>query len=134
MFCAPDGVFLRCWGSKGDGNVQFRSPTGVAVANGEVFVTDWGRCNVSVFRASDGAFLRKWGSEGSGEGHFKGPLGVAVDGGLVYVADSGNGRVQVFEACDGRFVRQWAVAGATGLAIGGGVLLVTGCEYVSCFH
>jgi uncharacterized protein (TIGR03663 family) len=129
---APDGTFLRQWGSHcnletnqgctdpdgsgpllpGDG--QFREPWGIAVSNdGRVYVADTWNHRVQCFD-TNGTFLVKWGASGESMdmgGVFYGPRDVAVDAsGRVYVTDTGNERVTVFDA-DGRFLNQWGSEG-----------------------
>lgn len=82
----------------------FFGPRGVAVADGEIYVTDTGNERVQVF-ASDGTFLRAFGGFGSEPGKLIEPVGIAVDDSRVYVADSGNGRLSIFER-DGTPVTQ----------------------------
>lgn len=74
----------------------FFGPRGVAIHDGEIFVTDTGNERVQVF-ASDGTFLRTFGGFGNEPGKLIEPVGIAVsDDGTVYVADSGNSRLSIF--------------------------------------
>ena len=83
----------------------FFGPRGVAVHDGEIYVTDTGNERVQVF-ASDGTFLRTFGGYGTGPGQLIEPVGIAVsDDGRIYIADSGNGRLSIFER-DGTPVSQ----------------------------
>ncbi len=83
----------------------FFGPRGIAVHNGDIYVTDTGNERVQVF-ASDGTFLRAFGGHGSEPGKLIEPVGIAVDAaGRVYVADSGNARLSIFES-DGTPVTQ----------------------------
>ena len=79
-------------------------PWSVAInQRGEVVVTEWNACRVSMFSAS-GEKLRSFGSCGSGQGQFQGPSGVTVDGeGNILVADYGNHRIQKFTS-EGQFL------------------------------
>jgi DNA-binding beta-propeller fold protein YncE len=87
----------------------FFGPRGVAIDDGEIFVTDTGNERVQVF-ASDGTFLRAFGGYGTEPGKLIEPVGIAVGpDGRVYVADSGNGRLSVFER-DGTPVTQVPIA------------------------
>lgn len=94
---APDGKFLRKFGSKGSGNAQFHDPFAVAFdAFGHWLIADASNNRVQVLKP-DGSFVTAFGTKGSGPGQFEGPRGVCIDGqGHVLVADSGNNRVQVF--------------------------------------
>jgi len=95
-------------GDTPDANVSpglFYGPRGIAIADGEIYVTDTGNERVQVF-ASDGTFLRAFGGYGTDPGKLIEPVGIAVGtDGLVYVADTGNNRISVF-ASDGAPVSQ----------------------------
>lgn len=83
----------------------FFGPRSVAVADGEIFVTDTGNERVQVF-ATDGTFLRAFGGYGSEPGKLLEPVGIAIGpDGNVWVADSGNSRLSVFTR-DGDVVAQ----------------------------
>lgn len=74
----------------------FFGPRSVAIADGEIYVTDTGNERVQVF-ASDGTFLRAFGGYGSEPGKLLEPVGIAIGpDGNVWVADSGNNRISVF--------------------------------------
>lgn len=86
----------------------FFGPRGIAVSNGEIFVTDTGNERVQVF-GPDGTFLRAFGGFGSEPGKLVEPVGIAIGpDGNVYVADSGNARLSVFTR-DGTPVAQFPV-------------------------
>jgi DNA-binding beta-propeller fold protein YncE len=108
---APSYMFLRKWGSKGNGDGQFNFPTGIAVDNsGNLYVADKENHRVQKF-SSEGAFLLKWGREGTGKGQFYFPIGVAVDSaGNLYVVDEGNHRIQKFSS-EGTFLSTWGGEG-----------------------
>jgi DNA-binding beta-propeller fold protein YncE len=84
---SPSGTLLNSWGSRGSGDGQLSSPSGIAVdsSSGKVYVADSGNHRVQVFSA-DGNFLRKWGSEENyGDGMLGKPQWIAVDAsGTVY--------------------------------------------------
>jgi DNA-binding beta-propeller fold protein YncE len=106
------GNFLFKFGSRGNGDGQFKyRPTGIAIGNNAVYVTDIRTDRVQKFDLS-GNFLLKWGTEGSGDGQFRNPWGIAVDKttGWVYVADEGNHRVQKFDSL-GNFLLKWGTEG-----------------------
>jgi DNA-binding beta-propeller fold protein YncE len=91
----------------------FYGPRSIAIANGELYVTDTGNERVQVF-ASDGTFLRAFGGTGSEPGQLLEPVGIAIGpDGLVYVADTGNTRLSVFQQ-DGTPVTQIPVPEWTG--------------------
>jgi len=130
---APDGTFLRAWGSycemesghgcadpdgngplqMGDG--QFREPWGIAVApDGRVYVADTWNHRIQVFDAA-GTFLTGWGGfaeTNSLTDRFYGPRDMAIDAsGRVYVSDTGNERIMVFDL-EGNFLEQWGSEGS----------------------
>jgi len=88
---------------------RFFGPRSVAVADGEIYVTDTGNERVQVF-SSDGTFLRAFGGYGSVPGKLLEPVGIAIGpDGNVWVADSGNSRLSIFTR-DGTAVRQIPMA------------------------
>jgi tripartite motif-containing protein 71 len=93
-----DGDLLASWGSRGNGNGEFKYPAGLGItADGTIFVADTGNDRVQYFTAK-GAFLGKWGSYGAGNGEFDYLIAVAArpSGSRVYVADTDNHRIQYF--------------------------------------
>ena len=91
------GTKLKTVGSKGTGNGQFESPTGIAIGPGNtVWVTDKGNNRVEQFN-EEGTWLKTVGAAGEGNGQFKEPEGIAFGpDGALWVSDSGNNRVQEF--------------------------------------
>lgn len=109
-----DGDFLRAFGSRGNGNGQFRNlcgTAGVAVdAAGSVYVSDWGNHRVEKFDRG-GRFVRALGRFGSGPGQFNQPGALATDvAGNLYVLDRKNYRIQKFDR-NGRFLLQMGRSG-----------------------
>ncbi len=109
--CNAEGDFFGNFGSSGEGDGQFISPSGGAVdSQGRVYVSDEHVHRITVFDPS-GAFLSKWGSHGSGEGELDTPSGVAFDSqDDLYVADTHNNRIQKFTA-GGRFLLSFGAKG-----------------------
>lgn len=105
------GVFVRRWGSYGNGNGQVNAPQGVAVdLSGNVYVADTGNSRIQKFD-SNGNVSLIIGSAGSTDGKLNSPQGVAIDSsGNIYVADTGNNRIQVFNS-SGTYVRKWGSLG-----------------------
>lgn len=106
-----DGRPLSVWGSSGNGEGQFTSARGIAIApNGDVYVTDLLSDRVQKFDRK-GNYLALLGGPGTGDGQFDGPAGIAVNAsGDVYVADLGNHRIQKFSST-GAFVKKWGTYG-----------------------
>jgi DNA-binding beta-propeller fold protein YncE len=72
--------YCNTWGSRGSGNGQFDSPSGIDLDfRGNVYVVDTGNNRIQKLNATDGKFITKWGSSGSGPGQFVIPTGIAVD-------------------------------------------------------
>lgn len=61
----PRYEFVKSWGGRGSGPGQFHDPTGVAVADAELFVADARNGRIQVFDL-DGNFKREFGSPGDG--------------------------------------------------------------------
>jgi DNA-binding beta-propeller fold protein YncE len=100
-----DGSVLSAWGAAGAGAGDLRTPFGVAVGGGRVYVADFGNDRVQVFGV-DGSAQMSVGGRGSGDGQFLRPAGVAVGpDGTLYVTDHFNDRIERFGG-DGRFQAQ----------------------------
>lgn len=118
-------IFDFPFGSKGSGNGQFSSPTGIATdAQGNAWVADTSNNRVQQFNPK-GEYLTKFGSLGSGNGQFYAPSGIAIDSkGNIWVVDSGNNRVQQFNS-KGEYITKFGSLGSgngqlnfpTGIAI-----------------
>ena len=123
-----DNLFVRAFGSPGNGNGQFVYPRHVTVAQSRVFISDSGSHRVQVF-GTDGAFLFKFGSFGSAPGQFHSPRGIAFSeraANLIFVCDTVNNRVQAF-TMDGEFSYSWRVKSPEAIAVNGsGIIAVTG--------
>ena len=94
------------FGSSGEGDGQFVSPTSVACnSRGEIIVADGKNHRIQVFDRN-GKFLLKFGLEGDENGPLKEPYGVTVDqrNNQIVVADTKNHRIQIFDE-RGTFLR-----------------------------
>ncbi len=91
----PPYEFVSTWGDKGSAPGQFDDPTGIAVANDEVFVADSRNGRIQVFDL-DGRHKRQFGAPGSGPGQLGRPMNLRVHDGRLYVAEYFNDRIQVF--------------------------------------
>lgn len=67
----PGYEFVKAWGEKGSSPGQFSDPTGIAVANGQVFVADSRNGRIQVFDL-DGNFKRQFGRPGKDPGELAG--------------------------------------------------------------
>jgi DNA-binding beta-propeller fold protein YncE len=108
---APDRTFLLAWGSEGEGNGQFLSPSSIAIGNdGVVYVGDDARGDIQKFDG-DGQYLGTIGEYGMETGQLFNPSGVVVTGnGDVLVADYSNFRIQRFTS-SGEFLDAWGQHG-----------------------
>lgn len=68
----PGYTFVTAWGEPGRAPGQFRDPTGMAVAAGEVFVADSRNGRIQVFDAN-GGFKRQFGTPGEATGELGRP-------------------------------------------------------------
>jgi DNA-binding beta-propeller fold protein YncE len=83
------GTLIATHGTRGNGDGQFNYPSHLALANGELYVTDTMNSRIQVLRAADGAYQRQLGARGLTLGNLVRPKGVSVDGeGNVYVIES----------------------------------------------
>jgi len=105
------GNFISNFGSNGNGNGQFNSPSGIATnSEGNILVCDKNNQRVQVFN-SKGQFISKFGSQGNGNGQFQNPEGICVDlNDNIYVCDSGNNRIQIFDS-EGNFISKFGSQG-----------------------
>ena len=98
----------RWVGKEGTGDLQFRSPRGVAFTHkGDIVVVDKENCRVQILWAN-GKFKGKFGTMGSNNGEFKRPSDVVIDAnGTMYISDTENNRIQYFDT-------QWKFQGVIG--------------------
>ena len=109
------GALVATFGRRGVQGGEFNFPTHLAIAAGELYVTDTLNHRVQVLRLSDGGFVRQIGTRGLGLGQLVRPKGVSVDGdGNVYVIESYHDTLLVFSP-RGEFLLP---VGGTGRATG----------------
>jgi len=82
------------------GEGVLNEPIGIALAGGEILVSDAGRNQILVFDP-EGNIVRSFGQEGRGPGELSRPMLMDIAGGKLYVAEYVNDRVQVF-SLDGK--------------------------------
>uniref|UniRef100_A0A1X7UTW8 SMP-30/Gluconolactonase/LRE-like region domain-containing protein n=1 Tax=Amphimedon queenslandica TaxID=400682 RepID=A0A1X7UTW8_AMPQE len=107
-----DGYLVALVGEEGEGPLQFKMPTGLAISpeTGKIYVADSGNCRIQVLNP-DLTFSHAFGSKGSANGQFKAPHDIAIDSqGLVYVTEA-NCRIQKFSP-SGEFVGQFDIEGS----------------------
>ena len=101
-----NGTLIKRIGTRGDGKLQFQSPTGLRVHphNGGVYIADSDNHRM-ILLSRQFEYVKEFGTETSKRGSTTLPWDVAFDSkGLVYVANSSND-IQQFTA-DGRYVRR----------------------------
>jgi len=78
------------------GTPQLSWPQGIAIADKEIFISNHGNDNISVF-STRGNFHREFGSPGDEDECLDGPRGLAISTtGELIVCDSDNNRLSVF--------------------------------------
>tara|TARA_R110001592_G_scaffold104699_2_gene294609 strand:- start:5657 stop:6682 length:1026 start_codon:yes stop_codon:yes gene_type:complete len=105
----PDYQFISAWGELGSEPGQFHDPTGIAVNETEVFVSDARNARIQVFDYQ-GRFKRQFGRKGDAFGQLGRPMNLTLDGDELYVADYFNDRIHVF-ALDGTPLRMMGKSG-----------------------
>jgi hypothetical protein len=114
-----EGKFIRSFGSKGSGNVEFNGPYGVALLNithaTVLVIADCYNHRIQICSA-EGIFVRKFGCLGSGNVQFNCPSGVAVHprSGNIIICDRGNHRIQICND-DGVYIRSFGSFGSDNL-------------------
>jgi len=91
----PGYQFIRSWGQLGVAPSQFHDPTGIALSENEVFVSDSRNARIQVFDF-EGQYKRHFGGQGSGFGQLGRPMNLSIHNGELYVADYWNDRIQVY--------------------------------------
>lgn len=98
-----EGYHLRSIGTKGSGRRQFSSPSGIAIHDDVMYVSEFFNHRIQKL-STLGDYKSTFGKHGSGDGELNGPRGLCLDRilKLVFVSDSGNNRVSIFHL-DGAF-------------------------------
>eukprot|EP00731_Ephydatia_muelleri_P035529 Em0132g8a len=90
------GQLKNTIGSRGSGDGQFSSPSGISIKGDVLYVADTLNHRVQKLTSS-GKFLHKFGQEGSGQGQFNRSLVVIIDSNnKLIVSDWENDRIQIF--------------------------------------
>jgi len=114
---ADDVCFVDEFGSFGDDDGEFDSPTALVLDTGTdlLYIVDSGNNRIQIIDvngncgndelANDVCFVDEFGTFGNGEGEFDLPSGLSLDTGsdLLYIADTGNDRIQIIDVngnCD----------------------------------
>src|SRR4051794_40686358 len=122
---APDGTFIRSFGSAGTGAGQWRTPRAITVDQaGDVYVGDTNNFQVDVYHP-DGTFVRSFGDQ-TGDGKLTSFGQLAVDSkGNTWIADPNQGLYEYGPA--GNFLLHTKIATSTsdtfaapGVAVGPG--------------
>lgn len=91
----PPYTLVHSWGEKGSGPGQLNDPTGIAVTDSEVFVSDARNGRIQVFD-HEGLFRREFGTEGNYVGELGRPMNLTIHNEKLYVPEYMNDRIQVF--------------------------------------
>eukprot|EP00731_Ephydatia_muelleri_P035530 Em0132g9a len=90
------GQLKNTIGSRGSGDGQFSSPSGISIKGDVLYVADTDNHRVEKLTSS-GKFLHKLGQQGSGQGQLNRPVGVIIDSNnKLIVSDCDNHRIQIF--------------------------------------
>jgi DNA-binding beta-propeller fold protein YncE len=131
----PPYRLIKVWGTKGHGAGQFQDPTGIAVADGEVYVADARNGRIQVFD-TEGNFRRQIGRPGARPGELGRPMNISIASDRLYVAEHWTDRIQIF-TLEGEAL---GVVGGSGTGPGtfrepGGVAVShSGIIYAADFH
>lgn len=110
-----NGALLRSLGRRGEAEGEFNYPTHLALASGQLYVTDTMNNRVQVFATESDSYTRQLGARGLYVGNFVRPKGVAVDSeGNTYVVESYYDSLLVFSG-GGEFLMP---LGGTGEEVG----------------
>jgi len=108
---ANDVCFVDEFGTSGNGEGEFDSPTAMVLDTGSdlLYIVDSGNDRIQIIDvdgncgsdelADDVCFVDEFGTKGNDEGEFDSPSGIALDTSTnyLYVADTKNNRIQIFD-------------------------------------
>ncbi len=93
---APDGTWIKSWGTKGSAPSQFIDPCGIAVDSNNVYVADTFNQRIQVFD-HDGKFKTQWNTFDNKLLSY--PRAITSDGkGNIFISDTGNNRIIKIDA------------------------------------
>ncbi|XP_068710984.1 E3 ubiquitin-protein ligase TRIM71-like [Montipora foliosa] len=108
---SSNGTHLRSFGKKGNRQVEFDWPAGIAFYNDKIIVADANNHRVQLF-SDEGHYLNQFGGKGSRDHQLRNPHGLSIDSdGSIIVADTGNELIKIF-SLDGRFLRSIGTEGS----------------------
>jgi len=87
--------FIDSWGRKGSGSGEFNDPTGIAVSQDQVFVSDGRNSRIQVFDF-EGNFKRQLRLPGDSGNNQARPMNLAVHESELYVADYFNDEILIY--------------------------------------
>lgn len=98
------------FGSKGSGNNQFDYPTGICVANSQLFIVDKQNHRVNIYDLS-GNFVSSFGTFGTGNDNFSFPEFIIADDTHIFITDSANHRIKKHDFT-GAYVDEFGTRGS----------------------
>lgn len=106
----PPYTLVKTWGEKGTGPGQFNEPTGIAVSDDEVFVSDSRNKRIQVFDF-EGNFKRMIGNSDQLTAQLARPMNLTIVNKKLYVADYFNDQINVY-ALNGIYQRSIGESGS----------------------
>jgi hypothetical protein len=103
-------LFNSQFGSRGSGNDNFDYPSGICIANNQIYIADKQNHRIKIHDLN-GAFISTFGSFGTGNDNFSFPEFIISDGTNLYISDSANHRIKVHDL-NGVYVSQFGTRGS----------------------
>lgn len=107
----PDYQKIAQWGMKGSGPGQLADPTGIAVANGLVYVADARNSRIQIF-TPQGRFVDRFpeADKAAAEPELGRPMNLDIAGDTLLVPDYQNDKILIYDL-QGHFLRAFGEAG-----------------------